>query len=154
MSVLILHIPHASTRIPFLDGYTVSRELLGEEMLKLTDWYTDEIFLPGKGIQLRADFSRIFCDVERFEDDSLEVMAKQGMGVLYEKLDEVMEMRKVSPGLRQRILNEYYYNHHRQFEKAIENALKKHGGCLIIDCHSYPDRPLQRDLSKKNQDRI
>lgn len=132
-----------------MDGFVVSREVLNEELLKLTDWYTDEIFNYGSGISIKADFSRIFCDVERFVDDSKEVMAKSGMGVLYEKLDSGLEMRKVTFGLRKRILDNFYYIHHRRFEKAVNDILLKEGKCLIVDCHSFPDMPLKRDLSKK-----
>ncbi len=44
MKQLILHIPHSSTRIPFLDGFTANQEVIDAEVLKLTDWYTNELF--------------------------------------------------------------------------------------------------------------
>ena len=55
------------------------------EMLKLTDWYTDDLFYSENNEMIIAEFSRICCDPERFTDDNLEVMAQYGMGVLYEK---------------------------------------------------------------------
>ena len=66
---LILHIPHASTTLPFKDGYLVGEELLQKEINKLTDWYTDDLFESSEDITVKVDFSRIFCDVERFVDD-------------------------------------------------------------------------------------
>ena len=148
MKQLILHIPHSSTNIPFKDGYIVSDEILNQEILKLTDWYTDELFHSSKDILIRADFSRIFCDPERFTDDEQEVMAKFGMGVLYEKNDEGEIIRKVDSELRERILSEYYWKHHDQFSQAVKNQLNQFDTALIIDCHSYPNAPLKRDLNK------
>lgn len=40
---LILHVPHASTHIPFIDGY-LNAETTAQEIQLLTDWYTDELF--------------------------------------------------------------------------------------------------------------
>jgi N-formylglutamate deformylase len=145
---LILHIPHSSTNIPFNDGYLVDSDILDQEMLKLTDWYTDDLFHSANDEMIVAEFSRIFCDPERFTDDSQEVMAQYGMGVLYEKTDEGEVIRKVSPELREKILNSYYWEHHKQFSKAVNNQLEQFGKCLIIDCHSYPSSPLKRDLDK------
>lgn len=41
---IILHVPHSSTTIPLTDGYFINDEAVEKEMLKLTDWYTDDLF--------------------------------------------------------------------------------------------------------------
>lgn len=146
---MIIHIPHSSTRIPDFEGCVVSGEIIDQEILKLTDWYTDEIFNVDSAQIVQADFSRIYCDVERFRDDSMEVMAEHGMGVLYERLDTGEELREVSATLRKRILETYYDLHHARLETAVRESLLEHGRCLIIDGHSFPDKPLVRDLSRR-----
>ncbi|TVQ49007.1 MAG: N-formylglutamate amidohydrolase [Saprospirales bacterium] len=57
-------------------------------------------------------------------------------------------IREVTPDLREKILSEYYWQHHRHLSKAVDNELKNFGKALIIDCHSYPSVPLRRDLDK------
>ena len=145
---LILHIPHSSTNIPLLEGYIVDKSTLEKEILKLTDWYTDDLFHSDEDEMIVADFSRIFCDAERFTDDSLEVMAQYGMGVLDEKSDGGEVIRKVTTELKEKVLESYYWKHHRRFSAAVNNQLKKFGKATIIDCHSYPSQPLKRDLDK------
>jgi len=100
---LILHIPHSSNTIPFHDGYTCDKTALQTEILKLTDWYTDELFYSNIDSIIKADFSRIFCDVERFSDDDQEVMAKYGMGDVYERNDDGEIIRIVSNKLKTKI---------------------------------------------------
>lgn len=95
-----------------------------------------------------ADFSRIFCDPERFTDDSQEVMAQYGMGVLYEKSDDGKEIRIVTPELKEKILQAYYWKHHKKFNAAVNKQLESFGKATIIDCHSYPSKPLKRSLDK------
>ena len=99
---------------------------------------------------LGAEFSRIFCDPERFTDDSEEVMAQYGMGVLYEKSDDGEDLRTVTPTLKEEILSSYYWKHHNKFSNAVTKHLDSFGKALIIDCHSYPNRPLKRDLDKNS----
>ena len=93
MKQLILHIPHSSVKIPLLNGYIINDALLTSEILKLTDWYTDDLFHSGNDIMVTADFSRLFCDPERFSDDKQEIMSQYGMGVLYEKTDRPRRKR-------------------------------------------------------------
>jgi N-formylglutamate amidohydrolase len=145
---LILHIPHASTNIPLSEGYLVDSAALENEMLKLTDWYTDDLFYSENDEMIVAEFSRIFCDTERFPDDSQEIMAQFGMGVLYEKNDDGEVIRRVTPELKNRILNDYYWKHHQKFNEAVNNQLNLFDKALIIDCHSFPAVPLNRDLDK------
>lgn len=145
---IILHIPHSSTNIPLLEGYLVDFITLEKEILKLTDWYTDDLFYSKDDEMIVAEFSRIFCDPERFTDDSQEVMAQYGMGVLYEKSDNGEEIRTVTPELKEKILKSYYWKHHHKFSQAVQNHLDFYGKAVIIDCHSYPSQPLKRDLDK------
>ena len=103
---MILHIPHSSTHIPFRDGFISDFRTIEKEILRLTDWYTDELFhLEGQS-KIVTPFSRIFCDVERFEEDTKEEMTKFGMGVLYEKTDSGDRLREITPQLRERIIEE------------------------------------------------
>lgn len=150
MRKLILHIPHSSTLIPFMDGYCVSEEILGQEILKLTDWYTDDLFENETDISFKAPFSRIFCDTERFSDDRHEIMAQQGMGVFYEKTDTGEPLRRISPELRQRILDNYYWRHHANLSESVSLQLKKLGRATIVDCHSFPSKPLIRALDQSS----
>ena len=145
---LILHIPHSSTLIPFFEGYVVDSMALEKEMLKLTDWYTHDLFHSDADEMIIAGFSRIFCDPERFTDDAQEAMAQYGMGVLYEKSDSGEEIRIVTPELKEKVLTAYYWKHHNKFNTAVNNQLNTYGKVTIIDCHSYPSRPLKRDLDK------
>ena len=147
---LILHIPHSSHRIPLDRGYVVDKKILDQEIIKLTDWYTDDLFLFKDSIPVKAGFSRIFCDTERFSDDSQEVMAKYGMGVLYEKSDDGALIREITKKLREEILSNYYWPHHEKLNKVVNEQLESNGKALIVDCHSFPSRPLIRDLSQED----
>lgn len=145
---LILHIPHASAKIPFKDGYLVGENELQQEILKLTDWHTDELFESRDDLVIKAPFSRVFCDVERFADDDKEVMAKYGMGVLYEKSDEGFSLRAIDKSLRQKIMIHHYYPHHTRLYVMVNSQLQKYGTALLLDCHSFPDKPFNRDLDQ------
>lgn len=149
MRKLILHVPHSSTCIPLMDGYVVDRKLLENEILKLTDWYTEDLFHIDDELMIVAPFSRIFCDVERFADDDQEVMAQFGMGALYEKNDDGEAMRVITEELRKKVLNDYYWRHHAQLSMAVDAQLKDYGMALILDCHSYPSKPLKRALDQR-----
>tara|TARA_B110000902_G_scaffold103718_1_gene122474 strand:+ start:368 stop:1111 length:744 start_codon:yes stop_codon:yes gene_type:complete len=149
MKKLVLHIPHSSSTIPKLEGYIVPQSILESEILKLTDWYTNDLFQNKIDNDILAPFSRIFCDVERFSEDEKEVMSKFGMGVLYTTLDNGENMREVTAEIRKLILDEYYWIHHNKLEKAVDNCLTDQNKCLIVDCHSFPNIPMERALDKK-----
>jgi N-formylglutamate amidohydrolase len=150
MKNLILHIPHSSTRIPSREGYCITDEMLEKEILKLTDWYTDDLFENEWDVSIKTPFSRIFCDTERFSEDSQEVMAKFGMGVLYEKTDAGKPLRNLNPELRKHILDNYYEKHHSQLSECVKIHLEQFGRATIVDCHSFPDKPLNRAIDKSS----
>ena len=151
MKKLILHIPHSSDNIPFKDGYVVDETILNNEKLKLTDWYTDDLFHSDNDEMIIANFSRIFCDPERFSEDEHEEMASVGMGVLYEKTDDNLLMRKITHELRTKILDEYYWVHHQKLNNAVNQQLEKYGKAIIIDCHSMSDIPFIRDKDQNTK---
>lgn len=145
MKKLILHIPHASINIPYLDGFQIDKQEIDHELLILTDWHTNDLYEDDDSISVVANFSRIFCDPERFADDNLEPMAKLGMGVLYTQTESGKEMRIVSDELRTRILNDFYFKHHHRLNETVKEQLQEFGSALILDCHSFPDTPLPRN---------
>lgn len=151
MQRLILHIPHSSIAIPNFQGYLLPESQINDEILKLTDWYTDDLFSGTNDLKVKADFSRVFCDVERFADDSQEVMAQYGMGALYTKTDGGAPMREVDEVLRSRVMEEYYQKHHRKLSEAVDSQLNEYGRALIVDCHSFSDIPFQRDLNQDSK---
>lgn len=142
MKKLILHVPHAAKSLPNREGYIVNDEKIQEEITKLTDWHTDDLFHTETDEMIVAPFSRIFCDVERFENDNDEIMSKAGMGVLYERFDDNELLRTVTPKLREDIIKNYYRPHHKNLTDAVQKQLDLDGKCLIVDCHSFPSTPL------------
>lgn len=151
MVPVILHIPHASTHVPaeYLADYTVPADVIAQENLKLADLYTDELYHVDGAARAVFPVSRFLVDAERFSDDAQEPMAARGMGALYTATTELQQMRVITPARRQELLNRYYWPHHHALDRWALDMLEKAGQCLVIDCHSYPSRPLPYELDNK-----
>jgi N-formylglutamate amidohydrolase len=151
---MILHIPHASRLIP----PDVRRALLlidaelDLELTRMTDAWTDELFLPAAGDGDSAvvfPVSRLVVDPERFEDDALEPMAGIGMGAVYVSTSHGAPLRAALPEReRQALLDRFYRPHHRALEEAVGRELARTGEALIVDCHSFPSSPLPYETDR------
>lgn len=145
---MILHIPHSSRVIPpdVRPTLCLTDAVLDLELLHMTDAWTDELFIPAAGCGCEAvvfPVSRLVVDPERFENDDQEPMALKGMGAVYIKTSDGTQLRKEHlAGEREALLERFYRPHHRALEAAADGELKRKGGALIIDCHSFPRRPL------------
>ena len=142
---VVLHVPHDSTLIPdeTRDQFPLDRADLQAELIRMTDHRTLELLGGVGGVVIRATVSRLVVDVERFEIDDEEPMAARGMGVVYQVTSHLEPLRRpLSPGERQGLIDSYYRPHHTALEMAVSKAIDEHGHCLIIDCHSFPSRPL------------
>jgi N-formylglutamate deformylase len=150
---LILHVPHSATLIPddIRRDFLLNDEELQRELLLMTDAYTDDLFrlYDEASCQIRFPVSRLAVDVERFEDDAHEPMSKVGMGVFYTRTHNGSLLRtQPSSARRDELLERFYRPHHRALSEAVERSLREHGHALIVDCHSYPSRPLPYELNK------
>jgi len=151
---VVVHIPHSSTVLPpaVRQAMLLADVDLQAEILRMTDHFTDRLFrldsLPADRIVFPV--SRLAVDPERFENDDLEIMARQGMGVIYTRTAAGGELRKTpAPAERESLLNEYYRPHHARLTAAVAAVLTAHECCLIIDGHSFPSRPLPYELDQR-----
>ena len=157
---LVLHDPHSSTVVPeaVRGQFVLGDAELELELLLMTDRYVDELFtLPAAAaVSVRHGVSRLVCDPERFERDEDEEMAGIGMGVLYTRTHtgdpEKSLRRELSDEERRTLLDAYYRPHHARLEQATSNAVRVHGHCLIVDAHSFPQRPLPYEKSIRPED--
>ena len=143
--LVIIHIPHSSTFIPNYKGY--NPDVLGDEVEKLTDWHTDKIFDIKNVSTVKANFSRVFCDVERLPDNE-EPMYQLGRGFYYNKTDNGKLLHNVDEAEKNKVKANYYDKHHNFLTDLVDSKLKKNGATLIIDAHSFSDTPFSSDLDK------
>jgi N-formylglutamate amidohydrolase len=148
----VLHIPHDSDVIPadIRPTFLLSEEELEREILTMTDHYTAELFDLGADTQrIVYPVSRLVLDPERFLDDTQEVMASRGFGVIYTKTSTGKNLCNVpSERERQELVNRYYIPHHTALTLAVDSVLVEHNFCLLIDCHSFPSHPLSFELDQ------
>ena len=151
---IILHIPHDSTDIPeaYAHDFCLSDDELEYEIIQMTDMHTKELYEYSGCESVVFPVSRLLCDPERFDDDEQEVMAARGMGVIYSVTSELKPLKHDGHvSNRQKILDEYYYPHHNKLESAVSKYLGEKGQCLIVDCHSFPSRPLKYELKTDHE---
>ena len=139
-SPILLHIPHASTHIPSEELPRFCPVDLADEQLKMTDRYCDELFRGYDSVVFPV--SRLVCDPERFRDDVQETMSRIGMGAIYTKTSSGEPLRWITEEVREKLLRRYYDPHHAQLSAAVEQKLRLHGRCLIVDGHSFHPLPL------------
>lgn len=142
---IILHIPHSKTEIPFYDGFNM--DYIEDETKLLVDHHTDKIFYIPNVESLIFEYNRIFCDVERLDDED-EPLFDSGRGFYYTKTDDGKDLRILNDEVKREIKNNFYDKHHNKLIDMVEERLEKFGSALIIDCHSFNDSPLNSDLDK------
>lgn len=151
---VIAHVPHGSTFIPadVRHSIVLSDSDLERELLLITDRYTPEIFediAELGGLALVNNYSRLVVDPERFEMDEKETMASRGMGAIYTKTSYQQILRKdLSAEEKEKLLSAYFRPYHEAVSMEVENMLEQFGRCLIIDCHSFPSKPLPYELDQ------
>jgi N-formylglutamate amidohydrolase len=151
-SPLVLHIPHSSTVIPDSVRPTLllTEAEIQNELLRLTDAYTDELFRCDGVPTVCYPVSRIVVDPERFENNEDEVMSKVGMGAVYTRTSDGRPLRHVpTPSDQEALLAAYYRPHHTALTDDVAGAVRQHSRCLVIDCHSFPMNPLPYELDQR-----
>ena len=150
-SPLLIHVPHASVKIP---TNRMSEFLIADlepELLKMTDRYCDELFAADAEM-IVFPVSRLVCDPERFRDDKEEEMAEKGMGAVYTRCSDGSALRQRDDARREEILSAFYDPHHRMLSEAVQRRLESFGKCLIVDGHSFSPVPLDHE-SDRSPDR-
>ena len=151
---LLVHVPHCSTVIPdgVRRGLLLNDEELEIELLKMTDWFTDELSdhaRDGGGMMFVNRLSRLVTDPERFPNDAEEVMSSRGMGAVYTKTSNGRPLRPEGPTAeRQTLLTRYFEPYARAMTDAVGRILHQHGRCLILDAHSFSSSPLPHELDQ------
>ncbi len=144
MNYILFHVPHSSLKIPkqFWNICIKDKKYIQNANIFLSDYLTDKL-LPNKCHRLIFKYSRLFCDVEKFKDDTKEFMSEKGMGVIYTKdCDDIITIPNKK--YKANILKSYYDRHHNKLDKLITTALRKQNKCIIIDFHSFSDEMVEK----------
>lgn len=154
MKPMLIHLPHSSLLVPpeIRKDILLNDRELEQEILSLTDRYTNELFdFPGAVIH-KSTVNRIVFDPERFRNDSDEEMARVGMGAIYTSTLNGRRLRDLSDSLREELMQQFYDPYHAELERKTAVQLEQFEKCLILDGHSFPQIPLSFELDK-NPDR-
>lgn len=154
---VILHIPHASTHVPddVKSQFCISQADLDSEIKHMTDHFTDWLVEPlnlPTSQKVVAPVSRLVIDMERFVDDEQEVMAKIGMGVIYEKGSKQQKIRHgVTKQQREHLLERFYTPHHNSLIEKTQQCLSDNGYAVVLDIHSYPSKTSPYEINQTQQ---
>lgn len=130
----IIHIPHSSIDIPLYGAY-IDTGVLDGIMQVTTDWYAEDIFKVDGVDTVVCDWSRIFCDVERFELDELN---SSGHGFYYTKDLNGKVFREEWE--RDVVLKDYYIPYHKKLTELAQQKEKESGFCFLYDCHTFSNK--------------
>ena len=150
---VVVHVPHASVAIPdeVRAELSLADDELSVELLRLTDWYTDELFagLRATGATLFVNrLSRLVFDPERFLDVAAEPMAARGQGVVYWQGSELQPIRELAPDLRWSRIRALYEPYHAALDAVVGQLLAEFDTCTVVDGHSFATEPLPSEIDQ------
>ena len=152
-SPLLVHVPHAGTRIPpdVRAGLSLDDAALDAELAAMTDWHTDALAAAAldhagvPAVVFRNRLSRLVVDPERFPDDR-EPMAAVGMGAVYRSTSTLAELRRPDDARDDALRNRYFDPYADALAETVDHVLAACDRCVIVDVHSYPTRALPYEL--------
>ncbi|MDQ3408144.1 MAG: N-formylglutamate amidohydrolase [Chloroflexota bacterium] len=148
------HVPHASTAIPgpVREEILLDDEGLARELVRLTDWHTDELFdwLGDRGGAMFVNrLSRLVFDPERFADDAQEPMAAVGLGAVYTRTASGERLRELTQEGRAQRIARLFEPYHAALSELVGSQLARFGRCTLIDCHSFATLPLPSESDQR-----
>lgn len=137
---ILLHIPHTSLKAPksFYKSLLISKTEFRKYNLKMSDINIDYLFSDIKGKRIKPKYTRLYCDVEKFKDDSKEFMSRYGQGVIYTHTYDNILFHHHDDKYKKRVYK-YYDKYHKKLDKTARRLLSKNNKLLILDIHSYSD---------------
>ncbi len=152
MNKIILHIPHSGQKLPniFWKNICVEKKEVIDFAKQIADLKTDKLFGNNFYKKIIFKYSRVFCDVEKYEDDSKEEMSKFGMGVVYTKTNEKVKFANVTKHYKDLVLNKVYRPYHERLTQATQKLIDKYNQVIMIDCHSFSENIIMFDDKKQN----
>lgn len=150
-NMIILNIPHSSLKLP--KEFVKVDKLLNKKQIEkfniqMTDLFTNKLFSCKNFCHIKSKYSRIACDMEKFVDDDKEIMAKYGLGVIYQNdLNNNLIFSNIDKDYKNIMLGKYYYPYHKKLDKKVKKNLKHHN-VILIDCHSF-SKDIIMDNTKK-----
>lgn len=147
---IILNIPHSSLLLP-KEFINKEKNLTYDGIKKfnynITDLFTDKLFSSKLHTHIKAKYSRIACDVEKFVDDDKEVMSKYGLGVIYKNdLNQNSIFKELDEKYKEMIIKKYYIPYHAKLNKVVKHI--KGRKVILVDCHSF-SKDIIVDEAKK-----
>ncbi len=146
--VFIKHLPHVSLAFP--KGYvkTIKMDSILFERYNLTmsDIGVDHLFDSYLFPEVRAKYSRLYCDLERYKDPKKEPMSFLGQGMIYENMYDGKKIIHLENEYKKQA-EEYYDEHHKRLNNLVNSYLEKGIDVMILDIHSYSDT-LAKSLGK------
>lgn len=149
MATVILHVPHAGTRVPdWARPSLLDAAGLAAEIAALTDHRTDVLAraAAGDALVLVNDLSRFVVDVERFPDGR-EAMRAAGMGAVYTHGTRGQRIRPDDPAHEAALLEAFFHPWAARVEAAVRTAMAD-GPVVLLDVHSYPRDALPYETSR------
>jgi N-formylglutamate amidohydrolase len=148
---IILNIPHASTKLPqvFFRNIIIEKDKVQNFNNAITDLYIDKLFMCNRQKCIKAKYSRIFCDVEKFADDKKEIMSRYGMGAIYSHTNKGEKFINLGVEYKNNILQNYYFRYHKKLDNLVENQLTKNQ-VVLIDCHSFSKEIIMQEDKRVN----
>ncbi len=144
---ITLNIPHSSIN-GLSSAQWDSQQVLVACVNELTDWHTDIMFTPDKGLFLREEVtpfvfprSCFVVDAERLINDDMESI---GQGIVYTNFYDRMH-RTVSATERETLYN-VRADYIAQIEQRIIANDSQGYGNILIDCHSMGESYANVDI--------
>ncbi|KJF19391.1 N-formylglutamate amidohydrolase [Rhodococcus sp. AD45] len=146
-SPVVIHVPHSSRLIPpgIRADLMLTDEELAAELDEATDIATDEIALAALAhVRVRPtivinQLSRLVMDPERFPDGDL--AESFGRGAVYTRTCSGAPLRAEAYPRREELIDAYFRPYADAVTDAVENRLNACGRAVVIDLHSYPEKP-------------